>query len=78
MPERADDDATGSGSDARAHAWRKSGRCQETCCVEVARHFPGGIAVRDSKQGNASPVLIISRADFQALPRLSEQADPRP
>ncbi|WP_372442052.1 DUF397 domain-containing protein [Actinomadura violacea] len=77
MPERADADATGSGSDARSHAWRKSGRCQETCCVEVARHFPDSIAVRDSKQGNASPVVIISRAVLRALPRLSEQADPR-
>ncbi|MBO2457787.1 hypothetical protein J4709_09385 [Actinomadura sp. LCR2-06] len=45
--------------------------------MEVARHFPDSIAVRDSKQGNASPVVIISRAVLRALPRLSEQADPR-
>ncbi|MVZ99566.1 DUF397 domain-containing protein [Actinomadura sp. LD22] len=76
MPGRADDDATGSAFDARANAWRKSGRCQETCCVEVARH-PDGIAVRDSKQGNASPVLVISRAAFRALRRLPDQTDPR-
>ncbi|MFB4297440.1 DUF397 domain-containing protein [Actinomadura sp. NTSP31] len=77
MPEWADDDATGPTSDAQPSAWRKSRRCKETYCVEVARHSPGGIAMRDSKQGTDGPVLIISRQDFQALPRLSKQADPR-
>ncbi|GAA2152330.1 DUF397 domain-containing protein [Actinomadura napierensis] len=77
MPEWADDDATGPTSGAQPSAWRKGRRCQETYCVEVARHSPDRIAVRDSKQGNDGPVLIISRRAFQALPRLSEQTDPR-
>lgn len=36
--------------------WRPSGRCQSGECVEVA-HRPGVIGVKDSKLGEASPVL---------------------
>ncbi|MCA1185112.1 MULTISPECIES: DUF397 domain-containing protein [unclassified Saccharopolyspora] len=38
--------------------WRKSSRSgQANNCVEVATNVPGGALVRDSKLGDASPVL---------------------
>lgn len=49
-------------------AWRKSSRSgsQGGQCVE-ARTLSGGYQVRDSKLGNASPILGVDRAEFTAL-----------
>lgn len=47
--------------------WRKSSRSTNTnSCVEVAQ-APGVAAVRDSKKGNASPVLVFAPAAFAAF-----------
>ena len=36
-------------------------------CVEVAQNLPGMIALRDSKLGDASPVLVFAPAAFAAF-----------
>jgi hypothetical protein len=51
-----------------AGEWRKSSRSQGSGnnCVET-RVFDGAPQVRDSKMGDASPILQLSRSDFAAL-----------
>jgi hypothetical protein len=48
--------------------WRKSSRSGDNGgnCVEVARHLPGTVAVRDSKNPDG-PMLVISPAGWQAF-----------
>ena len=48
--------------------WRKSPRSQGTSnCVELAGTSDGGTAVRDSKQGEASPVLYFTPGEWDAF-----------
>jgi hypothetical protein len=51
--------------------WRKSsssmGGGDGNDCVELALLPDGSTALRDSKLGNASPVLTFSRSDLTAL-----------
>jgi hypothetical protein len=48
-------------------SWLKSSRSNpDNYCVEAAR-FPSGIGVRDSKLGDASPVLGVSRDQWSAV-----------
>jgi len=46
-------------------AWRKSSKCANTECVEIARDVQGMILLRDSK----SPALVLSytRDEFRAF-----------
>lgn len=45
--------------------WRKSSRSgQGTDCVEVATNVPAAAMIRDSKLGDASPVLNLSPETF--------------
>ncbi|MFC4910727.1 DUF397 domain-containing protein [Actinomadura gamaensis] len=59
-------------------AWKKSSRCAANgACVEVARtgtrtgtgrgSEAGTIAARDAKIGDASPVLLMSAAEWRAF-----------
>lgn len=48
--------------------WRKSSySSNQGACVEVADLATGGQAVRDSKLGDASPVLRFGTAEMAAL-----------
>ncbi|WP_092924642.1 DUF397 domain-containing protein [Actinopolyspora alba] len=48
--------------------WRKSSRSnQGGNCVEVATNVPGSALIRDSKLGEASPVLSAVPATFSAF-----------
>jgi Domain of unknown function (DUF397) len=51
------------GIELRHASWRKSSRSAfNGNCVEVARLCGGSIAVRDSKAGELSPVLVFGSA----------------
>ncbi|GAA3359271.1 DUF397 domain-containing protein [Saccharopolyspora gregorii] len=48
--------------------WIKSARSgQANACVETALNLPGRALLRDSKLGEASPVLAASTAGFAAF-----------
>ncbi|MBB5156729.1 DUF397 domain-containing protein [Saccharopolyspora phatthalungensis] len=48
--------------------WRKSSRSgQGNNCVEVATNQPGTALVRDSKLGEASPILSTTPQSFAAF-----------
>ena len=46
--------------------WVRVSRCDHGQCVEVARG-PDGVYVRDSKLGDASPVLGFTNAEWEAF-----------
>ncbi len=46
--------------------WKRSTRCCSGACVEVAA-ADGGVLVRDSKLGDASPRLSFDRAEWEAF-----------
>lgn len=48
--------------------WRKSSRSgQGNACVEVATNVPGAALIRDSKLGEASPILGTKPEAFAAF-----------
>ena len=49
-----------------APVWRRSSHCANGNCVEVA-HRDGQVWVRDSKLGDASPVLKFTAGEFAAF-----------
>ena len=46
--------------------WR-SARCSTQSCVEVANLAEGGVAIRDSKAGDTSAVLLFSGDEWNAF-----------
>jgi hypothetical protein len=50
-------------------AWWKSSRSGSNGggCVEVALADPDGVMVRDSRLGDASPVLTMTRAEWRTF-----------
>lgn len=46
--------------------WVRSSRCGSAACVEVAL-VDGQVHVRDSKLGNASPVLVFGVEEWSAF-----------
>jgi hypothetical protein len=46
--------------------WR-SAKCATQSCVEVADMPDGGVAIRDSKAGDTSPVLLFSADEWSAF-----------
>lgn len=46
--------------------WNRSSKCANGACVEVATEG-GMVYVRDSKLGDASDVLTLTRAEFVAF-----------
>lgn len=52
---------------AESASWRKASYSQgESACVEIAE-AGGWIGVRDSKLGDASPILTFTPAEFAAF-----------
>jgi uncharacterized protein DUF397 len=51
--------------DLTGAVWRKSSRSGDNggACVEVARNFPGVVAVRDSKDPHG-PALVVSKDEW--------------
>jgi hypothetical protein len=47
--------------------WRKATASQANGCVEVAPLPGGGVALRDSKLGEGSPVLRFSRHEWTSF-----------
>lgn len=45
--------------------WRKSSRSGQHDCIEVADNVPGTQLIRDSKLGDASPILNVSPQAYQ-------------
>ena len=52
--------------DARRLSWRRSTFCQADGCVEIA-NVGRSVLVRDSKLGDASPVLTFDEAEWRAF-----------
>jgi hypothetical protein len=50
-----------------AQSWRSPMCGAAGSCVEIADLFDGAIAVRDGTSGDASPVLIFTRAEWDAF-----------
>jgi hypothetical protein len=55
--------------DAALLDWRKASASGANGCVELAPLPYGGIAVRDSKLGNDSPILRFDRHEFTSFVR---------
>lgn len=54
--------------DLTGAAWRKSTRSNGAgACVEVADNLPGIVAVRDTKDNGAGPILVFTRAGWAAF-----------
>ncbi|MFC5753639.1 DUF397 domain-containing protein [Actinomadura rugatobispora] len=50
------------------NGWRKSSHSSAAAeCVEVARSPQGAIGVRDTKQGDASPILELTPREWASL-----------
>ncbi|MEU4829069.1 DUF397 domain-containing protein [Streptosporangium sp. NPDC023615] len=47
--------------------WRASSFCNNGSCVEVARLPNGGMAVRDNKLGDDSPVLRFTPREWESF-----------
>lgn len=47
--------------------WRKSPESGNNGCVEVAAMTDGGVAIRDSKLGDGSPVLFFTEVEWDAF-----------
>lgn len=58
--------------------WHKSSRSSsDGACVEVARHVPAAVVVRDSKDAGG-PVLAFSAEDWQAFTTRIKSGDLSP
>lgn len=54
--------------DLTAAAWRKSTRSNGSgACLEVATNLPGVVAVRDTKDEGAGPVLTFAPLEWTAF-----------
>lgn len=53
-------------SNAQLH-WQRSSFCSANSCVEVASLPNGGMAVRDGKASEVSPVLIFTAEEWTSF-----------
>ena len=64
----AHSDLTARANLAGAATWTwRSAKCSTQSCVEVADVTDGGVAIRDSKAGETSPVLLFSADEWSAF-----------
>jgi hypothetical protein len=55
-------------SDPRFKTWRKATKSSDgNNCVQVSLDVPETVAIRDSKLGDASPVLVFTADEFMAF-----------
>jgi hypothetical protein len=54
-------------SSDKFRSWSKSSLSSDGNCVEVAFAGDGSVGVRDSKQGEASPVLEFTSSEWEAF-----------
>ena len=47
-------------------AWRRSSWCSANSCVEIAE-LPDGVAIRDSKSPDTSPILTFSTDEWRSF-----------
>ncbi len=48
--------------------WRKASASTDgTGCVEVSTNVPGTVALRDSKLGEASPILVFNEHEWDCF-----------
>jgi hypothetical protein len=66
-PDARFSDEAGSAISAGTLEWHRPGCGAAGACVEIANLPEGGVAIRDGKSGDASPVLTFTQDEWGAF-----------